>query len=93
MDNLSKLLIFPAFLLSSLVIRILICGASIGDALGLAALAGFCGFCLYIESQKKNPVADELKSDIEYLKTEMLNIKNFQSVVKMSPKSTTLNFK
>lgn len=52
-------------LLSLLLIRVIIVGASLGDAFSILALAGFAGYSLFV-SNKNRDLEAELKSQLEY---------------------------
>lgn len=54
----SKYLNLPSFLILSFIIRLLIVGAGIGEALVAIALSGLYGFYYYLES-KKEPIANK----------------------------------
>jgi len=63
-------------LVSCYVLRLLITGATIGDALVIASLSGLYGFYRYLDS-KKEPVANqELKDRISGLETKTSNMDN-----------------
>lgn len=47
-----KMISLPQILLSAFLIRLLVTGASIGDALALLSLSGIYAFYLYLESKK-----------------------------------------
>lgn len=49
----------PLILLSSVVVRILVKGASIGDSIAVLALTLLYGYFLYQESQKAKPLNKE----------------------------------
>lgn len=51
-----KYVIFPAFLLSAFLARLLYFGANLGDALVLLALAGLYGGSYYLNFIKEKPV-------------------------------------
>ena len=48
----------PTLLITSLLIRCLVFGAGLGDALALVALSGLYGFSLFL-SNKKEPLANK----------------------------------
>jgi hypothetical protein len=67
-----------SFSLSCLLIvtaRIVVFGAGIGDALAVAALAGLYGFSLYLESQKVEPINEEVKRDLQILRDQVNTLK------------------
>lgn len=74
--------LIPA-LLSSIVIRVLIFGASIDEAIGIIALSSLYGFYLYIQSSKEEPINDIIKAEFEVLKQELKTTKDSVSSLKM----------
>lgn len=62
-------------LVCSYVIRLLITGASLGDALALASLAGVYGYFLYLESKREPEINKEIKEKVILLEklTEQTN--------------------
>jgi hypothetical protein len=55
--------------------RIVAIGASIGDALALTALGGLVAFIHYLEIKKEAPINDNIKAEIEGLKSSMNALK------------------
>ena len=55
--------------------RIVIAGASIGDAIALAALAALYGFFIHQENNKHAPESAQVKKDLEDLKSAINAIK------------------
>ena len=62
-------------LLSILTARIVIMGASIGDALALIGLAGLYGFTQFMTSRKIEVVNETIKLDVEQLKNSVNGLK------------------
>ncbi len=60
-------------------LRLVIKGASIGDAGALAALCALYGFSLYLETKKQQPINDSFKAEVrlelEQIKTSMNGLK------------------
>lgn len=66
----------PCLVLLSLVCaRAVIFGASIGDAIAIAALAGLYGCNHYLKSKEEPPVNEELKRELADLKSTVNAIK------------------
>lgn len=61
-------------LLVAFTARLVVFGASIGDALALFALAGLFGFNQWLNSNKEEPVNEKVKADITELKTQVSNL-------------------
>ena len=55
--------------------RLVVLGASIGDAMALGALAALYGFSLYLESVRQAPLNDQVKKELEELKTSVASLK------------------
>lgn len=64
--------------------RLVYFGASIGDALALAALAGLYGYQYYLETKKEKPVDEEYKKKIAYLSQEVESLKSSMNAVKIA---------
>jgi hypothetical protein len=61
-------------------LRLVIKGAGIGDACALAALCGLYGFILYLDSKREVPINDQVKSELEQLRSAVQNLKLAKSV-------------
>lgn len=55
--------------------KILITGATLGDAIAVAALAGLYGFTYYLESKKELPINDQVKSELEQMRSAINGLK------------------
>lgn len=55
--------------------RIVILGASVGDALAIAALAALYGFYIHQENHKPSPESPQLRKEIDDLKSAINAIK------------------
>lgn len=55
-------------LLVALCARSVVFGASVGDALAIAAAAGLYGYWLYLESKKELPVNEQVREEIQELR-------------------------
>lgn len=81
--------------LSLLLIRILVCGASIGDSIAFLALVGFTAYSLYIQNKNKDTEI-EFKNQLNELndkllaQTELFKITVQESVVKSREDLDTL---
>lgn len=62
-----------AFFLFS--IKLVVFGSSVSDAIALFALAGLYGFSLFLESKKETPINDEIKKDLENVKSAVNALK------------------
>ena len=71
-----KYLEVPTILLSAFLIRILITGASVGDSIALAALAGLFGFYYYYENKKEKPINEAVKEELAQVKRTVVDIDN-----------------
>lgn len=60
--------------------RIVILGASLGDALAAAALAGLYGYTLYLEGKKQEPINDEVKKELSLLRDQVNTLKVAKSM-------------
>lgn len=59
------------FVFIGLSIRLMAVGASIGDSIALAALAGLIGWKMYLDDKKEAPINEQIKADIEELKLQI----------------------
>lgn len=66
---------YSVALLCLLVGKVLITGASIGDAIAIAALAGLYGFTYYVESKREIPINDQIKSELEQMRSSINGLK------------------
>jgi nitrogen regulatory protein PII-like uncharacterized protein len=66
----------PTLILISFLIRLLIMGASIGDALVIIALSSLYGFFYFIESKKEPEANKELKDRIVELEEQVKIVKD-----------------
>ena len=57
------------------VARAAVLGATIGDALAIAALAGLYGYRLYLDSKTELPINEEVKDQIAELKGSVSALK------------------
>ncbi len=48
--------------------RLVVLGASIGDAIALSALAALYGYTLYLNSVKEIPINDTLKEELHHMR-------------------------
>ena len=74
----------PQVLLSSLLIKCLITGSSIGDALGLIGLASLVGFNLYLDVKREIPVNKEIKDRLLELEESVRETKSKVSAIVLS---------
>ncbi len=66
----------PTSLLICYLTRLLIFGASVGDALVMLSLAGLFGFIQHLNTKKIPEVNQEIKSDLELIKKEFTDVKS-----------------
>jgi len=66
----------PSLLLTSLLIRTLIFGASIGDAIALIALSALYGYHYYLQSKKQVPVNKEILDRIVQIEESLKDTKS-----------------
>lgn len=66
---------YSVVLLCLLVGKVLITGASIGDAVAISALSALYGFIYYTEANKAVVVNEDIKQDIEQLKSNVNALK------------------
>jgi hypothetical protein len=71
----------PTSLLVCYLARLLIFGASIGDALVLTALTGLFGFIHFLNSKKQPDINAEIKTELETIKKEFVDVKNKVNVI------------
>lgn len=83
-------LLFPAILLSSIVIKSLIT-SSLPNSLSILCLTALFGFMYFIESKKEKPVNDEIREqlkkhqeDLTWAKNELDKVNSFVSASKLS---------
>lgn len=62
---------FPAVFLSSYLVRILVTGASIGDAIALTAFCGLFAYFLFLETKKAIPVNKDIYEKLTYLEEQL----------------------
>lgn len=62
---------FPSLLLSSYLIRILVTGSSVGDAISLFALCSLFAYNTFLESKKQTPVNKDVYDKISYLEEQL----------------------
>jgi len=74
---------FPILILSLFLLRLLITGASIGDAIALIALSGIYGFFKYLEHMKQPDINAEVKAQLEQVKADMSEVKNVVNTMKL----------
>lgn len=79
-----KLLNLPTLVLFSFLIRILITGASIGDAISLLGLAALYSYHLYIDSKKQHPVNKVILDRISDLEDQVRVAKESVNAVKLA---------
>jgi hypothetical protein len=65
----------PAGAFALFTLRLVIFGASVGDALALFAIVGICAFVRYLEHIKLPPITEQLAQDVKTLKDQMAAIK------------------
>jgi hypothetical protein len=63
-------------LLSAFLIRILVFGASIGDAIAISALAGLNGFWMYLEFKKVPEPNKEIKDKLIEMEERVSSVQN-----------------
>lgn len=63
-------------LLSAFLIRLLVFGASIGDAIAILALAGLNGFWMYLESKKVAEPHKEITDRLVQVEERVSTIQN-----------------
>lgn len=56
-------------------LRLVLKGASVGDAAALGALCGLYGFILYLASKKESPVNDQVRSELEQMRNTITGLK------------------
>jgi hypothetical protein len=61
-------------------LRLVIKGAGIGDACALGALCALYGFILFLDSKKEVPINDQVKSELEQLRSAVNNLKLAKTV-------------
>lgn len=62
-------------LLSAIVVRVAVFGASIGDALAIAALCGLHGFAMFLKSKQQPDINSELKKEIADMRSSVNALK------------------
>ena len=88
-NTMSKNLTFSIILLSLFLTKLLITQVSIGDSIAFLGLAGLFGFIQFMESKKEIPVNDKVKSDLDSMKKDLVEVKNFIAQTKISGKFTS----
>jgi len=72
-----KLLIIPAILLSSILIKSLIIQPNIAESLMFLGSLGLFGGLYLLISKKEKPINQEIKKEIEQMKSELMDMKSF----------------
>lgn len=75
--------LLPAILLSAYIVRLLLVGASIGEALVIISLSSLLGLKMYLEDNKEEPINDEIKKQITQLNEELKTIKDSVASIKL----------
>lgn len=85
---------FPLLLLSSFLLRLLITGSSIGEAVALAALCALYGTHHYIESKREAPINENFKLKVAALERQMSDINSNLKAVReiKKPASPSMRF-
>ena len=73
----------PCFLLLSYTTKVLITGASIGDAIGLIALSTLAGWWFYLDENREPDINEKAKADVLKLAQELDLIKSSLSSLKL----------
>lgn len=60
--------------------RLVILGASIGDAVALIGLCALYAYTLYLDSNKEEPINDQIKSEVEQLRNAVNALKVAKSL-------------
>jgi hypothetical protein len=84
-----EILNLPAVALCSVIIKSLITGISIAEALAIVGLAALYGLYYYYESKKEPPLNDSIKAELKNLQDEM----NVVKAALQSQKLGTLKWK
>jgi hypothetical protein len=66
---------YPLSAMLVLGARLVVKGASIGDAVALAALCGLYAYTLYLASKIETPINDSVKNDLEQLRNAVQSLK------------------
>lgn len=78
-----KKLDISQILLIGYLIRLLIFGSSIGDAIALAALAGLFAFTHYLSYQKQPEINAVVQANLEKVSKELEDVKNTVNAIKV----------
>lgn len=79
----------PTSLLVCYLARLLYFGASIGDAIALAALTGLFAFTQHLTYKKEPDINAEIKTELELVKKELTETKNKVNVVALGTQMRT----
>lgn len=71
---------FPAILFAAFAVRLVVVGASIGDALALLVFGGLVGYKLYLRTIKKVAVNEIVLKDVAELKSNIQALKLAKSM-------------
>ena len=85
--NLLSHLTFQKSILIAFLIRLLITGANVGDAICIIALAALFGGMAFMEYKKIPDVNIEFKKELDVIKAEIVQLKSNQNAIKMAPKT------
>lgn len=72
----NKYLNLPTFLLASFLIRLLVTGASIGDAIVITSLSALYAAWCWVELKKEIPINKEIKDRVVELEEQLKNTKD-----------------
>jgi hypothetical protein len=79
-----KHLNLPTLILSSFLIRLLVLGAGIGEALVIIGLSALYGYHLLLESKKQTPVNKEIVDRIVELEEQLSITKNKVNAINLA---------
>lgn len=87
---------FPLLLLSSFLLRLLITGTSLSEAIALTSLCALYSIHHYIESKREAPINEEFKLKVSGLERQMSDINNNLKAVRevsiKKPQSSSMKF-
>jgi hypothetical protein len=73
----------PTVAVSAFLIRLLVTGASIGDAIALTALLGLYAYQMFVDSKTQVPVNKEILDRIIYLEEQLKEAKTKVSALSL----------
>lgn len=87
MEKIKSLMASPSFtlcLIALYLIRFIILGASVGDALSFLSLCALNGYCQWHKAKEFKPLSDQVRKEVDEMKSAIavMGMKNIKSTSK-----------